>query len=518
MAYTAWASATSYAVGAIVRASTVQDFGLVFKCTTAGTSGATQPAWPTLIDGTVVDGSVTWTAISAVYEDLSVLAPNAIIELFQLHLDSTLHGSSTIYYFHNGVNAAVTGNITWNGQAYVRLPIEATGFDYSSTGTLPRPSLTVSNIGSSITALLLQVNMITAGNDLGGAKVVRIRTLKKYLDGEAGADPHAKFPDEIWYVDRKANENRAAVEFELASKFDLVGVMLPRRQIIANVCQWAYRGGECGYTGTDYYDINDNKVTASGSDVCGKRLSSCNVRFTPFTLAGTVTNGSTSMTIESYFNFNVGQPVSGLGIPSATTISAIVNATTLTLSQAATMTTLSTKTGTVSTSNATVVVSNNTGISVGQAVTGTYIPASTTVTGIVSTTVTLSNRPYSIARAGTYVPTTEEYFYGDESSGYGQRTILTGQQINIDTTGLSAGMIVFGSNGIDTTIASVGSGVIYLNGYGDLYFDQVGVQLYFLPASPGSATYTFTSNAKYTFRIPDTALPFGSYPGAGLSQ
>jgi len=518
MAYTAWQATNSYAVGNIVRATTVQDFGLVFQCTTAGTSGATQPAWPTLINGTVVDGGVTWTAISAVYEDLSVLAPNAIIELFQLRFDATLHGSGAIYCFHNGVNAAVTGNIIWNGQVYVRLSLEATGFDYSSTGSLPRPSLTVSNIGSSITALLLQVNLITAGNDLGGAKVVRIRTLKKYLDGEAGADPHAKFPDEIWYVDRKANENRAAVEFELASKFDLAGVMLPRRQIIANVCQWAYRGGECGYNGTDYYDINDNKVTASGSDVCGKRLSSCNVRFTPFTLAGTVTNGSTSMTVESYFNFNVGHPVSGLGIPSATTISAIVDATTLTLSQAATMTTLSTKTGTVSTIDATVVVSNNTGISVGQAVTGTYIPASTTVTGIASTTVTLSNRPHSIARAGTYVPTTEEYYYGDEYSESGQRTILTAQQINIDTTGLSAGMIVFGSNGIDTTIASVGSGVIYLNGYGDLYFDQVGVQLYFLPASPGSATYTFTSNAKYTFRTPDTALPFGSFPGAGLSK
>jgi len=517
MAYTAWASATSYAVGAIVRASTVQDFGLVFRCTTAGTSGATQPAWPTLIDGTVVDGSVTWTAISAVYEDLSVLAPNAIIELFQLHLDSTLHGSSTIYYFHNGVNAAVTGNITWNGQAYVRLPIEATGFDYSSTGTLPRPSLTVSNIGSSITALLLQVNMITVGNDLGGAKVVRIRTLKKYLDGEAGADPHAKFPDEIWYVDRKANENRAAVEFELASKFDLAGVMLPRRQIIANVCQWAYRGGECGYNGTDYYDINDNKVASSGSDVCGKRLSSCNVRFTPFTLDGSVTNGSTSMTVASYFNFNAGQAVSGLGIPSGTTISAIVDATTLTLSQAATMTTLSTKTGTVSTSNATVVVSNNTGISVGQVVTGTYVPASTTVIGIASTTVTLSNRPYSIARAGTYVPTFETYYY-DLGNNQSETIVLTAQQINIDTTGLSAGMIVFGSNGIETTIASVGSGIIYLNSYGDLYADTIAVNLYFLPASPGSATYTFTSNAKYTFRTPDTALPFGSFPGAGLSQ
>jgi lambda family phage minor tail protein L len=279
MAYTAWAATTSYAVGAIVRATTVQEFGLVFKCTTAGTSGASAPAWPTLIDGTTVDGSVTWTAISAVYEDLSVLEPNAIVELFQLHLDATLHGSADIYYFHNGVNAAVTGNVVWNGQSYVRLPLEATGFDYSSSGSLPRPKLAVSNIGSNITAILLSVNLVTTGNDLGGAKVVRIRTLKKYLDGEAGADPHAKFPDEIWYVDRKSNENRAVVEFELASKFDLVGVMLPRRQIIANVCQWVYRGGECGYTGSNYWNTQDQVVGTLALDACGKRISSCKLRF-----------------------------------------------------------------------------------------------------------------------------------------------------------------------------------------------------------------------------------------------
>jgi len=279
MAYASWAATTSYAVGAIVRATTVQDFGLVFKCTTAGTSGASAPAWPTLIDGTTVDGTVTWTGISAVYEDLSVLEPNAIIELFQLHLDATLHGTGDIFYFHNGVNAAVTGNVVWNGQSYVRLPLEATGFDYSSSGSLPRPKLAVSNIGSSITALLLQVNLITAGNDLGGAKVVRIRTLKKYLDGEAGADPHAKFPDEIWYVDRKSNENRAVVEFELASKFDLVGVMLPRRQVIANVCQWVYRGGECGYTGSNYWNAQDQVVGTLALDACGKRVESCKLRF-----------------------------------------------------------------------------------------------------------------------------------------------------------------------------------------------------------------------------------------------
>ncbi len=56
--------------------------------------------------------------------------------------------------------------------------------------------------------------------------------MKKFLDGESTADPNAKFPDERWYVDRKANESRDSVTFELASKFDLAGQKLPKRQIV----------------------------------------------------------------------------------------------------------------------------------------------------------------------------------------------------------------------------------------------------------------------------------------------
>lgn len=279
MAYSAWASSTAYAVGAIVRASTLQASGLVFQCTTAGTSAASQPAWPTDIGSTVVDNTVTWTAISGVYEELSTLAPSAIIELFELKLDTTLHGSSDTYRWHNGCNANVTGNITWNGNAYTRLPIQAEGFDYTNTGTLPRPSLTVANLDGTVSTLLLLVNATTPGNDLGGATVKRIRTLKKYLDGEAAADPHAKFPDEIWYIDRKSGESRDSVSFELASKFDLAGVMLPKRQVIANICQWRYRSTECGYTGSNYWDANDNVVGTLAQDKCGKRLSSCKLRF-----------------------------------------------------------------------------------------------------------------------------------------------------------------------------------------------------------------------------------------------
>lgn len=279
MAYTAWAASTAYTVGAVRRATTLQASGLVFRCTTAGTSGASQPAWPTDIGSTVTDGTVVWTAVSSAYEDLAEIAPSAIIELFEMTLDTTLHGSNDTYRWHNGCNADISGNIVWNGNSYLRLPVKAEGFEYSNTGTLPRPTLTISNLDGTMTTLLLIVNATTPGNDLGGAIVKRIRTLKKYLDGEAAADPHAKFPDEIWYVDRKASENRDSVTFELASKFDLAGVMIPKRQIIANICQWQYRSTECGYTGSNYWNVNDQVVGTLAQDKCGKRLSSCKLRF-----------------------------------------------------------------------------------------------------------------------------------------------------------------------------------------------------------------------------------------------
>jgi len=279
MAYSAWVAATAYAVGDVVRATSVQASGLVFRCTVAGTSAGTQPNWPTDIGSTVTDNTVTWHAISSVYEELAALAPNAIIELFQLELIAAIHGTSDIYYFHAGANANVNGNIVWNGNQYIRLPIQAEGFDYSSGGSLPRPTLSVANLGGEISALLLQANAITPGNDLGGAKVTRIRTLKKFLDGEATADVHAKFPDEIWYVDRKSAETRDVVQWELASKFDMAGMMLPKRQIIANICQWEYRSTECSYTGSNYFNERNEVVGTLAQDKCGKRLSSCKLRF-----------------------------------------------------------------------------------------------------------------------------------------------------------------------------------------------------------------------------------------------
>ena len=279
MAVAAWAASTAFSVGDIRRATTEQASGLFFRCTTAGTSASSEPDWPTDLGSTVTDNTCVWTAIASAYEELSKLSPSAIIELFEVRLDSTLHGSSDIYRFHAGSNEEIDGNIIFDGQTYTRIPVAAEGFELTNTGTLPRPTLTISNLDGTMTTLLLLVNATTAGNDLGGAEVRRIRTLKKFLDGESTADPNARFPDERWFIDRKSSETRDSVTFELASKFDLAGQMLPKRQVVANTCQWIYRSSECSYTGTDYYDVNGNEVSTEAEDVCGKRVASCKLRF-----------------------------------------------------------------------------------------------------------------------------------------------------------------------------------------------------------------------------------------------
>ena len=172
------ACSMAFSVGAGRRATTSQASGLWFRCTTAGTSASSEPSWPTDIGSTITDNSVVWTAISSVYEDVSVLAPSAIIELFELHLDSTLHGSSDVYRFHAGSNANVTGNIVFDGNAYTRFPVQADGFEMRSGGTLPQPTLSIANLDGTMTTLLALVNATTKRNDLSGATGNRNRPLK----------------------------------------------------------------------------------------------------------------------------------------------------------------------------------------------------------------------------------------------------------------------------------------------------------------------------------------------------
>lgn len=51
-----WAATTAYAEGDFL-----VDTGRVYECTTAGTSGGTEPTWPTTTGDTVTDGTAEWT-------------------------------------------------------------------------------------------------------------------------------------------------------------------------------------------------------------------------------------------------------------------------------------------------------------------------------------------------------------------------------------------------------------------------------------------------------------------------
>lgn len=212
----------------------------------------------------------------SVAAQIQSLSPSATIELFVIDLTAL---GDTVYYFHAGTNA-LQQPVVWQGVTYRPWPAQASGFALSSNGQLPRPKLSLGNVDGTITAMILVLN------DVGGGKVIRKRTLARFLDAvnfpggvNATADPTAYLPDDIYFVDRKASEDKNSVTFELTASFDVVGVQLPRRQIIQNLCPWRYRGAECSYTGTNYFLADDTPTPVASQDVCGKRLSSCKCRF-----------------------------------------------------------------------------------------------------------------------------------------------------------------------------------------------------------------------------------------------
>ena len=214
--------------------------------------------------------------MSLVFQELLNSSPFAIIELFEIELFQDIHGSTEKYRFYSGTNFKdAPGNIIFDSQEYFALPVEADGFEYKGDGTLPRPTLRFANVNSYMTSILLAINVVNPHNDLNGARVKRTRTLTRFLDAVnwqngvnpyGNPDPGSKMPDDIYYIDRKTQETRQLVEFELSSSFDLADVSAPKRQAMQNLCQWKYKSKECGYAGADEFTatgISITRVTAS---------------------------------------------------------------------------------------------------------------------------------------------------------------------------------------------------------------------------------------------------------------
>jgi lambda family phage minor tail protein L len=155
-----------------------------------------------------------------------------MVELFVL--DCTALGGS-IFRFHAGTNG-IGAAVIWQGVTYSPFPIQAEGFDMSSKGVMPRPTLRVSNVDGVVGA------QVRAYGDLVGATVTRKRTLAKFLDavnfsgGNPNADPTAAFADDVFYVEQRTTETAEMIEFQLSAASDLQGLMLPSRIVQASVC------------------------------------------------------------------------------------------------------------------------------------------------------------------------------------------------------------------------------------------------------------------------------------------
>ncbi|WP_375745372.1 phage minor tail protein L [Corallococcus interemptor] len=208
--------------------------------------------------------------------DIQRLDAGALVELFVL--DATNLPGGGVSHFHARTNG-LRGPVVWQGMAYEPWAIQVKGFDESGMGRMPLPTLTLANVAGTIDAMARDLN------DLLGARVLRKRTFARYLDVlnfPGGVNPTASpldaFPDDEFVVDQKTVENKHVIEFSLAAKCDLDGVRMPLR-IITQMCPWEYRGEGCGYAGPPVAKVNDTPTASATEDCCGKRLTSCKLRF-----------------------------------------------------------------------------------------------------------------------------------------------------------------------------------------------------------------------------------------------
>jgi len=213
----------------------------------------------------------TNTDIKKDIQDLNVGSP--LVSLFRI--DATNYIGGSVYYFISATN--VYDYVYFNSIKYSPLPVEFEGLEQSEDGKMARPTVTISNV-----TYLLLAEVITY-KGLTGCKLVRTRTYKKYLDGESEADPTAKFPDDVFYVNKRLKQSKYGIQWELRSALDLENILIPKRQCIAN-CNYRYLGvnnvnSTCPYDGSNGYYTTLGVVTDEDGDECGKTLTDCKLRF-----------------------------------------------------------------------------------------------------------------------------------------------------------------------------------------------------------------------------------------------
>jgi hypothetical protein len=284
------------------------------------------------------------------------------------------------------------------------------------------------------------------------------------------------------------------------------------------VCQWKYRGPECGYAGNAYFNTNNQPVTTLAQDACGKQLSSCELRFEQQYRTGSVTAGSNILTLTQASSFSTGDPVTGFGLPGGTTVSSVSGAQ-VTLNQNAFASTNVVTGGTIQGNYTQIVVSSATGITPGMAVVGNYLPANCQVVAVSGTTVTLSSTVdltqfFSVVGSATSLVTVDFAVYFPQGTSLTVGWFLASSVLPLNRyaqiTNIRS-VTIKTSSGRNTLISRYTVADISQNQGSN----ADAAWTFYVFAGIPSATYTFfATDQSYTFRA-NANIPFGSFPGVG---
>jgi len=223
----------------------------------------------------------------SILEDAEGSVVEATIELFSI--DLTPFGGTVHLFAPEPVDGAAPA---FGGQTYSVLPCQATGFEWSGTGPMPQPSLrfAISRVdGDLLSVATTLLALLEQYDDLLGATVTRVETLRKHLDDGLDPDGQKHLGIEIFTIEQKPLQNGEMVEFRLTSAVDMEDVIFPRRRAL-NRCPFIYRipaqgGGfdyaraTCPYTDSARFDYEGNAVATDAEDKCGKDLIGCKARF-----------------------------------------------------------------------------------------------------------------------------------------------------------------------------------------------------------------------------------------------
>lgn len=212
-------------------------------------------------------------------QSLSML-PDALIDFYEIDFSNLQanfdilrdvyginFGAEPIYRFCPMVNE---GNpLYWQNKAYQPLPIKTEGFEAKSDGRLPRPTLMLANPDG------LFSKIVHSNEDFANCRVTRKRTYARFLDAKnfvdevnpyGSEDSESHFPDDVYYVGRKVEENSQYIKFELVSPLELEDTLVPARIVLPGYCGFTYRCSVgCGYKGLPIETSNGKSLRSNFS-------------------------------------------------------------------------------------------------------------------------------------------------------------------------------------------------------------------------------------------------------------